>query len=101
MNKENTPTPEQTTKFNQHIKKAINTWADICLNMDADNVSKQFNYNKHDLVGATLIFQHVFYNIAIKNGLIASEETGDMVGNTMHDFIEKFTGIDMRKIYED
>lgn len=101
MNKENTPTSEQISEFNRHIKDGIRQWSDMCLTFDADNVSKQFNYDKHDLVGATLIFQHVFYNIGIKNGLIASEETGDMVGNTMHDFIEKFTGIDMRKIYED
>lgn len=96
----NNRTNKQIKEYNKHVKEALYNWATIVLDMDATNISFHLKYNNYDLSNALLIFQHVFQNIAIKKGLIPSSEVAELVGNDMHDFIEKFTGVDIRKIYE-
>ena len=60
-------------EINQHVRDALNQWADITLEMEVKQWAYMMDYFPRDLMNATYLFQHVASNIGIKNGHINEE----------------------------
>lgn len=80
-------------EVNEHIRSALDNWADIMLDMDADNMSCYMDYFQRDIMNATIIFNHVVTNVGIKKGLI-NEDTAADFGRRLRKFILDATGYD-------
>lgn len=83
-----------------HIGDALEQWADIMLNIEADNKAFMLHYKEKDLLNATYIFMHIMSNIGIHNGTINNEVMGTASGNELREYIKKYTGIDTHELTE-
>ena len=90
---------EQIQEINRHIKDGIEQWANICLTADADQWAFYLDYDKDDVMNATLLFHHVCANIGIKSGRIHEKEAIEF-GERLNRLVLDMTGIDTRKVYD-
>ncbi len=87
---------KQIETINQCICDAINDWASIMVESEASHWAYYLNYNKHDLMNAVYIFNHIAANIGIKNGCIDGENCAKF-GERLRDLIIDMTGFDPHK----
>lgn len=83
--------------INRHICEGITQWADIMLQLEADQLAYYLNYDTADLLSAVYILQHVASNIGIKNGTI-TEKNVEELGLRIHDLVLAMTGYDTHKL---
>ena len=81
-----------------HISDALEQWAYIMNDIDANEKAHLLHYKDKDLLNIVLMFNHVVSNIGIHNGTINSEELGEAFGVDIRDFIHKYTGIDTQEL---
>lgn len=91
-------TPEQQrqvaiAEVNAEIRNALNQWADIMLEAEAENWAEQLNYFPRDIMNAAYIFQHVLSNVGIKRGLIDIQKA-EKFGYRLRQLIIDMTGHD-------
>lgn len=91
---------EEIKEINQHIKKGIEQWANICLMADADRWAFYLNYDSEDVMNVSLLLNHVCSNIGIKAGIIREKEAVEF-GERIRKLIMDMTGIDPHNIVSD
>lgn len=84
-------------EINQHVRDALNQWANITLDMEDKQWAYMMDYFPRDLMNATFLFQHVASNIGIKNGHI-DEERAKVYGERLRRLIIDMTGYDPKEI---
>lgn len=90
---------ERIREINRHITEAVDQWADVMLQADADNWSYHLDYTDEDVMNATVIFNHIICNIGIKRGLI-DEAKATEIGERIHALIKDATGVDSKEFYK-
>lgn len=89
----NDETIKYAKEVNEHIRAALDNWADIVLDMDARKMSFYMDYFPADIMNATFIFNHVVTNVGIKKGII-NGNTAAEYGRRLRQLILEATGID-------
>ncbi len=90
---------ERIKEINKHITEAVDQWADVTLQADADSWSYHLNYTDEDVMNATVIFNHIVSNVGIKRGLI-DETKATEIGERIHTLIKDATGVDSKEFYK-
>ena len=85
--KQNDNCIEKIKIINQAISEALGRWFDIMITADADEWAYLLEYSDEDMLNALFIFNHVWQNRAIKNGVLNTENATEMM--------EKFKGMIM------
>lgn len=85
--KQNDNCIEKIKIINQAISEALGRWFDIMITADADGWAYLLEYSDEDMLNALFIFNHVWQNRAIKNGVLNTENATEMM--------EKFKGMVM------
>lgn len=82
------------------ISDTLKTWADIMLDIEANEKAHLLHYNEKDLVNAMYIFEHVLANIAIHNGSITPQnvDKATEMGRDLREYVKKYTGLDTHQI---
>ena len=62
---------EKIKIINQDISEALCNWSDVVLHADADNWAYFLEYSDEDMLNALFIFNHVWQNRAIKQGVLS------------------------------
>ena len=78
---------EKIKKINQAISEALGRWSNIMITADADEWAYSLEYSDEDMLNALFIFNHVWQNRAIKNGVLNTENATEKM--------EKFKGMIM------
>jgi hypothetical protein len=78
-----------------HISDVLREWADIMLDIEANQKAHLLHYNEKDLVNAMYIFEHVLCNIAIHNGSITPQnvDKATEIGKDLREYVKKYTGL--------
>ena len=85
--KQNDNCIEKIKIINQAISEALGRWFDIMITADADGWAYLLEYSDEDMLNALFIFNHIWQNRAIKNGVLNTENATEMM--------EKFKGMVM------
>ena len=85
--KQNDNCIEKIKIINQAISEALGRWSDIMITADADGWAYLLEYSDEDMLNALFIFNHIWQNRAIKNGVLNTENATEMM--------EKFKGMIM------
>lgn len=78
---------EKIKIINHAISEALGRWSNIMITADADQWAYSLEYSDEDMLNALFIFNHVWQNRAIKNGVLNTENATEK--------IEKFKGMVM------
>ena len=62
---------EKIKEINRHISEALCNWSDVVLHADADNWAYYLEYSDEDMLNALFLFNHVWQNRAIKQGVLS------------------------------
>ena len=85
--KQNDNCIEKIKIINQAISEDLGRWFDIMITADADGWAYLLEYSDEDMLNALFIFNHIWQNRAIKNGVLNTENATEMM--------EKFKGMIM------
>lgn len=88
---------KEIKEANKIIREAINQWADVMLEADANQWAVYLDYFPRDLMNAVLIFQHVASNIGIKAGKIDEQKAVEF-GERLRQLIIDMTGYDPHEV---
>ena len=88
------------TEINQHMRDALNQWADLALEAESKQWAYRLSYFPRDLMNATYLFQHVASNIGIKNGNI-TENNAVTLARRLRELIKDMTGYDPTNVMKD
>lgn len=91
---------EAIKEINTAIRDALNQWADIALEAEAEQWACKLDYFPRDLMNATYLFQHVASNIGIKGGHV-DERKAEEFGSRLRLLIIETTGYDPHSILAD
>ncbi len=86
------------------VKEQSDHIANLCLELNANDMINQKEYNERDLMNATLIFNHIVWNMAIANHLSnwCTEEQGGILiwelWKSLRQTIQIHTGLDMHDV---
>jgi len=80
-------------EVNEHIRAALDNWADILLDMDDRHLSYYMDYYPADIMNAVIIFNHVVTNVGIKKGHI-NDGTAEEYERRIRQFVLDATGFD-------
>ena len=80
-------------EVNEHIRAALDNWADIILDMDAHHMSYYMDYFPADIANVAIMFTHVVTNVGIKNGRI-NDDNAVEYGKRIRQIILDYTGFD-------
>lgn len=78
---------EKIKIINHAISEALGRWSNIVITADADEWAYSLEYSDEDMLNALFIFNHVWQNRAIKNGVLNTENATEKM--------EKFKGMVM------
>lgn len=83
-----------------HISDVLREWADIMLDIEANEKAHLLHYNEKDLVNAMYIFEHILANVAIHNGSITPHnvDKATEMGKDLREYVKKYTGLDTHEI---
>lgn len=68
---------ENIKEINAHISDALAMWSDILLKAENDNWAYELNFSDDDLFNAFSIFDSVWGNRAIKDGILDEKNVVD------------------------
>lgn len=80
-------------EVNVHISDALSTWSDILLKSEADNWAYELIFSDDDLLNALSIFNSVWGNRAIKDGIFDERNVVDKV-TTLRECLKEVYNID-------
>lgn len=84
---------EEIKEINSHISDALEQWAAIMVTADADEWSYWLDYSEKDALNALSIFNHVLFNIGIKNGTLGGGNALNSAKKLRH-LVQEIIGID-------
>lgn len=88
---------ERIKEINQHIKKGLGQWRDVCLMADADQWAYMLDYDEYDVLSVTFLFMHVCSNIGIKKQIIREKEAVEC-GEKIRELVKSMTGYDTHEV---
>ena len=77
-----------------HISSALDDWANIMLDIEANQKAFLLHYDEKDLLNAIYIFEHIITNVGIYNNTIKDGEMAFLIGKELREYVKKFTSID-------
>ena len=77
-----------------HISSALDDWANIMLDIEANQKAFLLHYDEKDLLNAIYIFEHIITNVGINNNTIKNGEMAFLMGKELREYVKKFTSID-------
>lgn len=77
-----------------HISSALDDWANIMLDIEANQKAFLLHYDEKDLLNAIYIFEHIITNVGIYNNTIKDGEMAFLMGKELREYVKKFTSID-------
>ena len=77
-----------------HISGALDDWANIMLDIEANQKAFLLHYTEKDLLNAIYIFEHIITNVGIYNNTIKDGEMAFLMGKELREYVKKFTSID-------
>lgn len=80
-------------EINVHISDALSMWSDILLKAEADNWAYELIFSDDDLLNALSIFNSVWGNRAIKDGIFDEKNVVDKV-TTLRECLKEVYDID-------
>lgn len=91
---------EAISETNQHISSALDDWANIMLDIEANQKAFLLHYDEKDLLNAIYIFEHIITNVGINNNTIKNGEMAFLMGKELREYVKKFTSIDTIELYK-
>lgn len=83
-----------------HISSALDDWANIMLDIEANQKAFLLHYDEKDLLNAIYIFEHIITNVGINNNTIKNGEMAFLMGKELREYVKKFTSIDTIELYK-
>lgn len=84
---------ENIKEINVHISDALSMWSDILLKAEDDNWAHELNFSDGDLLNALSIFNSVWGNRAITDGIFDEKNVVDKV-TTLRECLKEVYNID-------
>lgn len=85
---------DSISEVQAHISSALDDWANIMLDIEANQKAFLLHYTEKDLLNAIYIFEHIITNVGIYNNTIKDGEMAFLMGKELREYVKKFTSID-------